>query len=138
MRLDELASALCMSPPLELIFLNACHSSKIVPRLQEVTGVKHIVAWRTTVNDAAAYLFARGFFRECAEQQRSVGSSGSLDYRHAFNAGKTAVTERTRSIRLEGGGEQQLPYFGFGDPEMCTKLEGGSWAAGIPELNGVL
>ena len=135
--LEELASALCTSPPLELLFLNACNSATIVPRLQAVTGVKHIVAWSTAVNDAAAYLFARGFFRACAEQQRSIGQSGTLDYTHAFAAAKTAVTEQTRPVRLEGGGEQQLPYFGFGDPEIRTKLEGGSWAAGIPELNGM-
>ena len=125
---DALVQALCtVEPPLELVFLNACNSLTIAQRIQATKRVGTVVCWSTPTIDAAAYLFARAFFWDCAEPQQGI--SGGFNYRRAFDAGCHEVKAQTRTV----GSEIQLLY-GLADPREHTALGDGRWAAGVPQL----
>jgi hypothetical protein len=130
---DELVRVLSVEPPLELIFLNACHSAGIAARLKAETRARCVVCWTTEVVDAAAYLFARAFFQECASQQRA--DTGAIDWQQAFDAGESAMTSATRRVRVNAHSEPVVrPYFAIADPSDRTMLDDGRWAAGVPHL----
>ena len=92
-----------------------------------------IVCWSTSVVDAAAYLFARAFFRDVAEQQSAGGAI--VDYQRAFGEGERVVEGVTRRVLVDGQSEPvERPYYALADPSVRVTLEDGRWAAGVPRL----
>ena len=128
--LGRYARANGSSSGIELVVLNGCESEKLGRACRD-HKVPYVVCWRTMVSDEAAYLFARGFFR-------ALGSSGRLhdDYRRAFDAGKSAVTQKTRLVATDNG-NTYVPYFALRDPAPLMPsgvLPNGSYAGGLPVL----
>ena len=78
------------------------------------------------MQDEAAYLFVRGFFRSLSE---------SRDFEVAFRAGEAAVRSKTRLV-LEGARTRTVPFFELTapGPEPSKPLPSGSFAAGVPAL----
>ena len=122
---------------LELVVLNGCGTLELGQMCCD-HGVPTVVCWSTDLDDKAAYLFVRAFFRALRDpNQRSPER-----YHSAFAAGKEAVTGKTRSVRRTDGVNpviEEVPYFALRDPRSgplrdprSGALE--SLAAGIPEI----
>lgn len=113
------------SGTIELVVLNGCGSLDLGRKCRS-RGVPVVVCWETDVQDEAAYLFVRGFFRSLAE---------SRDFEVAFRAGKAAVRSKTRLV-LEGARTRTVPFFELTapGPEPAKPLPSGSFAAGVPAM----
>jgi len=116
------------SSGIQLLVLNGCASYDLGRACCD-RGVPFVICWRTLVHDEAAYLFVRGFFRALGRSARHED-----DYLRAFEAGKAAVTEKTRVVRTTGGGIDKVPYFELSDPTSGRMRVGNSFAAGVPVL----
>ena len=116
---------------LEMVVLNGCDTLELGQMCCD-HGVPTVVCWSTKLEDKAAYLFVRGFFRSI---RRSLDQNERSPerYHSAFAVGKEAVTGKKRLYKRTDGEVEEVPYFALRDPRSGAWLNG-SLAAGIPEI----
>ena len=93
--------------PLELVFLNGCHSEALGSAVYEA-GVPFVVCWRTLVENSAAQVFAATFFETLSQGH---------DYGRCFEEARSEVALQVRPGRLADGTPCAVPKYTLTDPE---------------------
>ena len=119
---------------MSVVMLSACYSLEVGKCLQ-AAGVPVVVCWQTKVQDAAAYLFAREFFRVLQERLPTPDANVEQCER-AFAAAKVSVESRTRRVLNSDGRVGDEPYYVLKDPEekLPADVSTHTYAAGVPCL----